>query len=263
MTDKVREFERLNAFVDGELERDDRLAVVEASAGDNSVARHLSALSQLKSALQDSVDVPELDIPEPPSAGRIWGTHKLMALAASVVLFAAIGMSWLLADYNQYESGVPVAWAVEAHQRWATKPGTLIRPRQMLLVRAKLNAHVPDLTSAGLSLVHMAIQRDPEGADAMVIGYRGTRGCRVTLLIDKVDNFQVEKPLYIETGKVRAVAWRAGPLSYVVLAEAMELNRFRLIADSVRRASLERLPLDDPTRTLLADSRASSPPCGA
>lgn len=263
MTDKEQELEKLNGFVDGELERDDHLAVVTSSASDAALARHLSALSQLKSALRDSVDVPRIDLPKSASGGRFTHAHKLMALAASLVLFAAAGTGWLLAGYNQYETGVPVAWAVKAHQGWAKKPNALIRPRQMLMLRAKLNAYVPDLASAGLSLVHMAIERHPTGADAMVVGYRGTRGCRVTLLIDRAVKFSLKKPLYLETGQVRAVAWSAGELSYVVLAEAMERDRFRLIADSIWRASLERLPLDDRIRTVLAASRANSPPCGA
>ena len=50
---------------------------------------------------------------------------------------------------------------------------------------------------------------------------------------------------YFETGGVLAMAWQAGPLRHLILAQGMDRGRFKMIAETVRRASLDRLPVDE------------------
>jgi hypothetical protein len=58
-----------------------------------------------------------------------------------------------------------------------------------------------------------------------------------------------------------AYAWRAGDLAYLLAAVGMDRGRFDLLAESVHRATIERLPFDDDTRVALLDSRRKSLPC--
>lgn len=259
--DRQQNFERSNAFVDGELDRKARGEVLEDSARDPRLAQELSNLNRLKSAIEDSVDVPDIELPAPTS--RPWiGSRAVWAIAACLALVAVAGIGWMVVPFAP-SHGVPVAWAIETHSSWepaGVKPNgrAMLRP-----ANAQLNAHVPDLSAAKLYFAHISDSKNPAGLPALVVGYRGTRGCRVTLLIDSSPEKLGEKAINFEIDGLRAVVWKAGPLRHVILAEGMAPQRFKMIAETVRRTSLERLPIDNPTRTALARSRATSPPCAA
>lgn len=259
--DRQQKFERSNAFVDDELDRKARGEVLEDSARDPRLARELSNLNRLKSEVEDSVEVPDIELPAPTS--RPWiGSRAIWTIAACLALIAVAGIEWMIVPFSPGH-GVPVAWAIETHGSWedaGVKPNgsAILRP-----ANARLNARVPDLSAAKLYIAHIDDGKNPAGLPALVIGYRGTRGCRVTLLIDPSPEQLGDKAINFEIDRLRAVVWKAGPLRHVILAEGMAPQRFKLIAQTVRRNSLERLPVDDPARTALARSRAASPPCAA
>ncbi len=256
--DRHREFERSNAFVDGELDRKARGEVLDAAANDPRLAKELSDLNRLKSAVEDSVDVPDIDLPVTRGPrGKIYRFG--LAMAACLALFVAAGIGWWSMPSSAPSHGVPVAWAIEAHGSWSDAgPRAMLRPANI-----QLNAHVPDLSAAKLRIAHIGELKTPDGMPALVVGYLGTRGCRVTLLVDPAPEGLSEKAVKFEVDRLYGVVWRAGALRHVILAEGMAETRFGLIAETVRRSSLERLPLDDPTRIALAHSRAVSPPCAA
>ncbi len=256
--DRQREFERSNAFVDNELDRNARGEVLDAAANEPRLAKELSDLNRLKSAVEDSVDVPDISLPASP-ARRGKGYRVAMAVAACLALFAVVGIGWWFMPSGAPSHGVPVAWAIAAHGSWSDAgPRAMLRPANM-----RLDAHVPDLSSAKLRIAHIGELKTPDGMPALVVGYLGTRGCRVTLLVDPAPEGLGEKAVRFEVDRLYGVVWRAGNLRHVILAEGMAQARFQLIAETVRRSSLERLPLDDPTRIALAHSRAVSPPCAA
>jgi anti-sigma factor RsiW len=260
--DKKKSFERSNAFVDDELDRRDRSEMLRAAAGDPRLARELANLDRLKSAIADSVDVPDIELPAAP-VRRTGRRRVVLALAASVVLMVAAGLAWSIIGPARPNHGVPVAWAIAAHNSWqetdaASRARAMLRPASL-----RLNAHVPDLSAAKLRIAYIGESTAAGGQPAMVVGYRGTRGCRVTVLIDDLPGGLDDKAIFFRVDKLIAMVWRAGKLRHVILAEGMAEPRFRLIAESVRRTSLERLPLDDSSRMALARSRAQSPPCAA
>lgn len=258
---RKQEFERSNAFVDGELDREERAEVLAESARDPRVARELANLNRLKSAVEDSVEVPDFALPAVPKRRRL-SRHVGWAIAASLVILVAAGVVWKTLPVT-LSHGVPVAWAIGSHNSWsadgaAPKAGDLLHP-----ANAPLNAYVPDLTAAKLYIAHIGTARNQNGQPALIVGYRGTRGCRVTLLIDPAPKNLGKQAVYFEVERLRATVWRAGALRHVILAEGMAVPRFKLIAEAVRQTSLKRLPVDDRTRTALAQSRESSPPCAA
>ena len=93
------------------------------------------------------------------------------------------------------------------------------------------------------------------------LGYAGTRGCKVTLIAAAAPGPLVDEPRFFEQGGRTAYGWRVGQVGYLLVAEGMARERLDLIADSVRRASLERLPLNEETRTALMQNRRDSKPC--
>ena len=121
--------------------------------------------------------------------------------------------------------------------------------------------YIPDLSAAELFINHVK-HRVASSADGLVvIGYRGTRGCRVALVVfDDSGSFPTEMTL-ARDGNRRAYAWRAGRLGYAIIADGMDVSRFRLIVETVFEATLRHQEEDAETRVALGESRKSSVPC--
>jgi hypothetical protein len=252
----------LSAYVDGELDPERAAEVMAAVARDPALARELSALTRLKAALGQSVAVPELEIAR---ARPVRGRHyAIAACAALLIAVAAVALSFALFG------GAPsadLAWARAAHRSWsgtAAAAGAAV-PLPVAGAPAAFvpGAYVPDLAAAKLSVVHVGRARGPAGGAAMVIGYRGTRGCKVSLIVTAGAGRFTRALEAVVLTPYRGFAWRAGRLDYLIVAEGMAQPRLALIARSVRATSLRRLPLDRKTRIALARSRAASPPCRA
>jgi hypothetical protein len=101
------------------------------------------------------------------------------------------------------------------------------------------------------------------GAPAALVGYGGTRGCKLTLIAAALPGLFGPDLERISDGKRSAYAWQHGELAYLLVSEGMASERLARIAQSVHRASLERLPFSAPTQTALRRDRRDSRPCVA
>lgn len=257
--------EDLNAYVDGELPPDRAAEVARAVAGDARVARQVATLSHLRSALREAGPVADLALPEmrrPRSRAPRW---LAAACAAGLVLaggWLALNRPWVAPR----DDWLATAW--DLHGDWSAPldsagadEGGAGALRALAARAGPDSGFVPDLSSAKLRLRFAETRPYLSGAPALVAGYRGTRGCKVTLLVASARVPLGTLPrLYAEDAKL-AYAWRQGTRDYLLLSEGMDADRFRLIADSVYRASMEHRPFDRETRTALRDSRDKSKPC--
>lgn len=262
--DKTQDLELISAFVDGELEPTARAEVLRKAAGDPAYARELIARERLKATLKDSFEVPEIELPTLPH--RRWNLPAISSIAASLALLVAAALVWIV--YNGSNEGRSVLvhdqalnQAIVTHRTWAADTGQQGETATARPASAKIDAYVPDLSANGLNIGHVSEQVVSGGNNTLVVGYIGSRGCRVTLLVSHTAGRLPEHAVYMETGPVRAIFWRTEQLAYRMLAEGMATPRFRLIADSVRRASLNHLPLNAETRLAMEQSRAESSPC--
>jgi hypothetical protein len=97
----------------------------------------------------------------------------------------------------------------------------------------------------------------------LVAGYRGTRGCKISLLVFRSLGALGKALNPFHDGKNEAYGWRAGPLGYFIMSDGMDSGRFRLLAESVRHTSRKHAPFDEETRIALRTSRDKSAPCTA
>ena len=260
--DRKQDLERISAFVDGELDPSARAEVIRDAANDARFARELIAHEQLKATLADSVEVPDIELPAVARRRRF--APAIISIAASLALLVTAAVAWMVYDGGNGGTGdLALDRAIEAHRSWNADTGRKGAAALVQPASAAINAYVPDLSTNGLSIGHVSERPGPSGENLLMVGYIGTRGCRVTLLARTAPTEPRAQPVYMEIGPVRAYSWRAGPLAYRMLAEGMATARFRLIADGVRRASLNHLPLDADTRMAMTRSRAESPPCAA
>jgi anti-sigma factor RsiW len=258
-------FEELNAYVDGELSPASAAAVARAVAEDPAVARQVAQLTRLKAMLQSERAAPAIALPSrrPRRAPRRPRRIRPTSLAASLALFVALAVSvtfWLEGRAPSPEA--PLVFASAQHRAWV-EGGVEAQPAAHVLPSALRTfgrpAQVPDLSAAGLMLARVALLQDESGP-VLHIGYRGTRGCRLSLMIRGPDGLPEALRAVGESADL-GYAWRAGGVGYVLVASGMDPPRLRLIARKVHDATLEKAPFDAETRTALAESRAASAAC--
>lgn len=262
MNDDRITFEILNAYVDGELDAAAAARVARAVAENPVVARQVSALSRLRLAVAGSVDALPSKAPTEPTLGR-----RLMAVAAVGALTLFIAGSVLLSGPDRAADAGWLARAWQIHHGWSkTTPPNVSGDRDLLRASfsvAQPGAYVPDLSAAQLFVVHATTTPFTSKEEALLIGYRGTRGCKISLIVFPPPDGLGEALISFREGHQEGFAWRTGILGYAILSDGMDSGRFRLIAESVRDASRRHLPIDAKTRTALMQSRYATPPCVA
>ncbi len=265
MSDRRITFEMLNTYVDGELDAAATAEVARAVAENPTLAREVAALSRLRSAVAESVEAPPLSVPAPPSR-----TGRRMAIAAGIAFALFVAGSLLVFNLDRNAGADWLARAWQMHRDWSIEDVTAKPRSPSLLVRyaeAVPGAYVPDLSASRLSLVHATVAPFTGQRRALLAGYRGTRGCKISLLVfrslDALGDALGEALSPFRDGKNEAYGWRAGPLGYIIMSDGMDQGRFRLLAESVRQTSRQHLPFDKETRLALRQSRDKSAPCMA
>lgn len=268
------DIELLNAYVDGELSKDAATSVARAVANDPTVARKVAALTDLRSALSDSICVPDMRIDDFVSIqaaktrrfGTGGGNHKWFAIAACLAGLLIIGMS----GYRNTTGRMSEAWifpVLAVHDIWslesASANATSIQPINSLSNELSRLVYVPDLTSARLQMVYVNPEHRVGDTNFFVAGYAGTRGCKITLVAQIAKGMLDDNPRNIGITKLRAIAWNAGPLDYILMSQGMDNGRFELIAATVHESSINHHPVNAQTRVALGLSRELSAPCAA
>jgi anti-sigma factor RsiW len=259
MSDRRITFEMLNTYVNGELDTTAAAEVARAVADDPSLAREVAAVSRLRSAVAESIEAPPLSVPALPSAGG-----RTAAIAASIGFALFVAGSVLVSGFDRDLGSEWLARAWQMHRGWSIE-GVTAQPRASLLraqyVDAVPGAFVPDLSASRLTLVHVIQAPLTAGRRALLAGYRGTRGCKISLLVFPSLGALSEELSPFRDGNNEAYGWRAGPLDYVIMSDGMDTERFRLLAESVRHTSRQHVPFDEQTRMALRQSRDKSAPC--
>lgn len=275
MQNEKPDIETLNAYVDGELDKEDAAFVASAAAHDPIVARKIATLANLRSTLSETFIAPEPTISElvsrieekPTERDDRSGKSTWMAIAACLAGLLITGV--FLYTNEDAQPGF-ITWAspvLEAHNLWEL-PGNGEEPVSLKSVNflsnelAKL-VYVPDLSSARLNMVYVKPDHYAGGVNLFVAGYAGTRGCKITLVARKALGVLDENMRDIGKPDLRALAWNAGPLDYILMSQGMDNDRFELIASTVRKSSLSHQPIESQTRIALGISRELSTPCTA
>tara|TARA_R110001592_G_scaffold125225_3_gene334674 strand:+ start:761 stop:1540 length:780 start_codon:yes stop_codon:yes gene_type:complete len=259
MRDRPVTFELLNAYVDGELDAAQAAKVARAVADDPALAREVAALSRLRMAVADGIDAPAITLPK-----TVGPRRPLAAAAASIAVALFLGGAAFLSGMDRPTAGAGwLAEAWQAHLTWTAEtsaPDALVRVHQ---AKHFASAYVPDLTASRLTLIHSEVRAMIGGGQALLAGYRGTRGCKVSLIVFPAKGDLIDTLRPFRRDGQEAYGWRVGRLDYLMLSDGMESRRFGLLAESVHAGSRRHAPFDAETRTALRESRDNSAPCNA
>lgn len=248
----------LNAYVDGELDAVEVARIDDVARQNPEVARRLATLSALKSATAQAPRPRRVEAT--PRRPERWKAVMMAASLAFLLFSATVGGYVFWAPDTTTDS---TGFARAAHASWAGEPTRPVANSEVVLAASPTaipNAYIPDLTAAKLTLVHLEVWQEPDGP-SLVLGYRGTRGCRITLTIKRTGHSTAQDSRTEQAAGLIVRRWSVSGLSYALIADGMALQRFQSIAESVQDGSQRHVPFDAETNTTLAQARASSPPC--
>ena len=277
MRERKPNWRDLNAYADGELLPSDAAGVARAVAEDPALADQVATLARLKATVQEQGEAPlpaELTkicgtAPQPQDGNtrprrRAWALAGAVAATVAFVILAAA----LLTPVRQ-EAAQP-AWrdfAVHLHQTWANaEPSEAAEPTADALLASLSQlgqaAQVPDLSGARLTVGYLRPLTSNHG-HGLHVGYRGTRGCRISLIVLPSVPGLSEQPVMLAGEDGQQHAWRVGGLGYALLASGMDPGHYAVVLQTVHEASRRQAPVGPETRTALAESRTRSRPCAA
>lgn len=259
MNDGDITFDLLNAYVDGELDKGASAEVARAVAESPLLARQVSSISRLRSALGESIETPPLTI-SPPRPAKVSKT----AIAASIAFLMFVAGSVLVSTYDRSLRADLLQHAWQLHNGWSIdQKATQINTGLVRADYAKTipEVYIPDLSAARLSLIYVAVKSFSGSRKALLAGYRGSRGCKISLTVFPAPMTFSAVLTSIQNGKNEGYAWRTGSIGYILMSAGMDSARFRMLAKSVHQTSLQHLPFDKQTRMALRKSRDNSAPC--
>lgn len=218
------EWERLNAYVDGELSAEDAHAVEILIRSRSDLKQERDRLLALKSSLQSlrPESMSQLERSAEP------GKRPVMQIAASLLVAIGLGVAGLFF----YQSSEQKAHTPSSlHATFSGKTYVLQEENPKLTVSGMgSNAFgIPDLTPSALVLADVLTLNDQEPA-VIAMHYRGQRGCRVTLVATgRSGSGQAPPSQNLE--EVQSRTWQNEEFTFALLATGMDEQRFQSIAD--------------------------------
>lgn len=265
MSSTQRDWQRLNAYVDGELDPGTRAEVAAEVADRPDLATQVATLTRLKAAVDETIEPIGWSDVESRRARRPRASWRLIAAATAalvvVLSIAAVTIPW--------RGDTPPAWLavpIAEHDAWVASGESHFADSgagAALVGFATLGAGVelPDLSAGKLTIVGARFVAAAGGRPpALHVAYGGTRGCRVTLWITLASADLGGTLTRYAADPYRVYSWRVGDLAYA-LVSSVDPTRFDVIARAAHKVTLERATPDAETVTALQRSRAESPPC--
>lgn len=192
-------WDRLNAYVDGELPPDERSAMEERSARDPLLGLQIAGLRQLKREVR--------------TASRSRRSSRSLVAATAAVLLLGTGLAGYLLGAGAGHDRISLTQLADLVDASATRSAG----------QNGFAAAVPDLEAAGFRLVSAVAGIN--GSDGFALVYQGPLGCRVGLAVLGSGG----SPTQGGGGRV----WTVGGRSYVLLAPRMDPGRFARLAAAV------------------------------
>lgn len=257
----------LNAYVDGELDAASAARVAAAVAGDPDLAAQVATLTRLKARAAEAMpaDMPSMPPPALPKPRyRRRPVASLALAAASLLLALGLGAAMLFSVWPAKDN-TPAALLAAAglHRAWISGPSS-VGPSPATTPLAL--TEIPDLSAAGLTLSHvmpaaMPGERKMGQGGGILLGFRGPRGCRVSLWIgEALPDFTAE-PVPQRVDGLSAFVWRVEHKGYALMTRDMDAQRFVTLASAVARITRESFQIDTLTRMALQQSADPALPC--
>jgi anti-sigma factor RsiW len=246
-----RDIERLNAYVDGELDAGEAARVAAEVANDPRTGRAVANLHGMKSAVGAAFLA--ADDPPPLAIGR---RPRRLRLTAAVVagLLLATGAALLASGWLTPRGPDMVTQALKRYDAEASGADASLD-----LATAYGRLVMPDLTPAGLQIASFEPAVRLGTGTAAHIAYVGARGCRLSFYAF-AKGAGLPQPVSRRDSQALVESWSTAGSGYLLVARRMNRDRFDVVAEALKQATAEAVPLVERMRVAMANARQ---PCRA
>ena len=239
-----QDWQLVNGYHDGELPEPQRTVFEQRLQREPALAEALACLRDMSSGLGRLHPAPpQPAVPAPDAAGSsarppwLWLAAGTLAASLAVAVAVTVALFTLRPDNS----------AMALHAAFAEQDYTVDESMLRRNVAAR-RAGLPDLGAARLALV---ARRRIEGGIAA--HYAGVNDCRLTFIIS-----DTPVPLPSAEG-VRSASWLNDTRAYAVIADGMDLDRFRAIIAYLMQLTQQGTAPD--TRLALMDATRKATSC--
>lgn len=253
-TQHEKDWALLNAFADGELDKDEATIIEARLAVDADLRNDLQRIRELKLQLASFRPVEsDVEFADEPEVKRGW-YRRAIAAAAAIIAIAVF-----LAAYAWYPQvrgfeGIAIA----AHEQFS-RSTYIVEERHVAKVVSTGNAFefkAPDLTDSRLFLVDVQ-NTIVDHNDSINLHYRGLRGCRLTL-VALAGGLPTDVPA--PAGRLMHV-WSYGGYSFAILATGMDPERFDSVAKFAQATIRNDMRNQRDLRIAMAEKYRTARPC--
>lgn len=244
-------FEKLSAYVDGELDPHTAAEVAEHIARDPEAATIVAKLTSIKSSVKSSYHDERLSESLLADAA---GSKLKLGLVAATLLAVALCSIWIFSNQLQPGRNDVLTMALDHYDSWRQVEKTELRPASLSAL-----VSIPDLSPAGLKISSVDTPIHLGNSPASHLTYLGSRGCRLSLFVfegklgDKAITSLVQ-------GNVLADFWTTEYSSYLLLSRKMNAQRFAVLAEFIKETTRNFVPVRDEMRIAMRNARQ---PCRA
>lgn len=251
----VNEFEwqKLNAYVDGELSPEDTQAFMRELQGREDLKAEYEKLIQLKSSLSTFSPAPEVANQNSGAAGKRFA--QIAAAAAVILVLGGSVMLWKSLDGATSPASIHTAFSEKTYLLDKSKPALHVSSF------TSGDFDIPDLTPTQLQLAD--IQTSGSGENEVISAhYRGYRGCRLTLVSTADKSAGSEKQfVFSKSDNLLEISWTSKHSAFTLVATGMDKNRFMSIAHYVRNRVSESEKRREDLRIAMHEAYQSALPC--
>lgn len=250
----------LNAYVDGELTPREAARVADFIADSEDASKQVALLMRLKVGV---ADVPEtLNVSALDTHSSQWSWHWLVASFCSALVLLGVIVLDSSNQREKIEASVekPLPRLAQRHETWAEMPADAAVPIDTSVDKLELLGiniqHETILAGIQMRLVHAA-NTGSDGQFPYHLGYRGQKGCQVSLFIGPHSG----EILAREAVGPFTWSWSTADFHYIAHANSMDPDRFGLIVSWLVSSTRNWHEMPQEQKTLLTASRLSSVPC--
>lgn len=229
MTISNEDFEKLNAFLDGELPAEEMIVFKNRIASDTELEREKQTLLSLKASMEKLRPVVQQTANDETVSS---GSTLRRNLVAAVLLAAIIGVGAFMIGPSFKNGNLSPA---SLHAELSEKNYDINNNKFSIRVSASsLNLpNIPDLTPSSLTLADISSTKIGN-AEAVAMHYRGKRGCRLTFVA--VSGFYKDTSFLAPIDRnLLQEQWVKDGTQFYLFASGMDKNRFASIASYARR----------------------------
>jgi anti-sigma factor RsiW len=226
MTISNDDWEKLNAYADGEMSEKEIFATEQLLLSNSDLRLEYARLLELKSSLRRMCPGKDETAKAAPLSRqrRIRWLSGIAAAVAVISILSYFGLSWIPTHPTAQIA------ALELHNEFSSKTFILDKESPKLEISSVKygRINVPDLTLSSLVLVDV-LTTNISGQEIMAMHYRGQNGCRLTLV--GIEQAAGEEKLEFTVSKtLLRQSWQHHGFHFVALANGMDEGRFRAIS---------------------------------